>query len=73
MPVSYLATFKGTWGGIILMGASVIWKLHKFRHHQTVSIDHTLSIWLKMEFTRNIFLKTSVCTDYFKTTQGRPC
>ena len=26
-------------------------------------IDHTLSIWLEMEFTSDIFLKTSVCTD----------
>ena len=25
-------------------------------------IDHTLSIWLHMEFTSNIFLKTSFCT-----------
>ena len=26
-------------------------------------LNHTLSIWLQMEFTSNVFLKTSVCTD----------
>ena len=27
-------------------------------------LNHTLSIWLEMELTRNMFLKTSVCADY---------
>ena len=30
-------------------------------------VHHTLSIWLKMEFTSDIFLKTSVCADYSQT------
>ena len=32
--------------------------------YESCTIDHTLSIWLEMEFTSNFFLKTSVCTDY---------
>ena len=28
---------------------------------------HTLSIWLEMEFTSDILLKTSVCADYTQT------
>ena len=31
-------------------------------------LDHTLSIWLEMEFTSDIFLKTSVCADYSHNT-----
>ena len=27
------------------------------------SINHTMSIWLQIEFTSNMFLKTSVCAD----------
>ena len=32
-----------------------------------VRLNHTLSIWLEMEFTSDIFLKTSVCVDYSQT------
>ena len=35
----------------------------KNRGVQLVCLDHTLSIWLEMEFISNMFLKTSVCTD----------
>ena len=28
---------------------------------------HTLTIWLEMEFTSDIFLETSVCADYSQT------
>ena len=30
-------------------------------------LDQTLSIWLEMEFTSDIFLKTSVCVHYAQT------
>ena len=30
-------------------------------------LNHTLSIWLEMEFTSDIFLKTSVCAHYSQT------
>ena len=30
-------------------------------------LHHTQSIWLEMEFTSDIFLKTSVCADYSQT------
>ena len=36
-------------------------------HQSSGSIYHTLSIWLEMEFTSDIFLKTSVCADYSQT------
>ena len=29
-----------------------------------VRLDHTLSIWLEVEFTSDVFLKTSVCAHY---------
>ena len=31
------------------------------------TLHHTLSIWLEMEFTSNIFLKTSICAHYSQT------
>ena len=35
-------------------------------------IYHTLSIWLEMEFTSDIFLKTSVCAHYSQTIFKNP-
>ena len=38
--------------------------LQNYAIKRSVRIYHTLSIWLEIELTSNISLKTSVCTDY---------
>ena len=55
--------------GVVFSVQYVVCNVHcvAFRVHCTVIIvqceDHILSIWLEMEFTSDIFLKTSVGTD----------